>query len=303
LPKVEVNKKYSFTGHRDSVYALQPGGSDCFYSAGGDGFIVRWNLNDPTEGELIARLPNAVYALLYLPDKNQLIAAQNTSGIHLLDPSSKKEIANLQLTTSSIFDLKSFGGQVLVGTGEGELIVVDVQEWRIKNRIKVSSKSVRTVAINSLTKEIAVGSSDYKIRIYTSEDLHLTREIEAHNNSIFALSFTPDQQFLLSGARDAHLKVWDSKNNYRLAKDVAAHLFAINHIYFSPDGNYFATSSMDKSIKLWRTEDFQLLKVIDKSRHAGHGTSVNKLLWMTGSAILLSASGDRSISGWDLLFL
>ena len=24
---------------------------------------------------------------------------------------------------------------------------------------------------------------------------------------------------------------------------------------------------------------FKLLKVIDKSRHAGHGTSVNKLLW------------------------
>jgi hypothetical protein len=40
------------------------------------------------------------------------------------------------------------------------------------------------------------------------------------------------------------------------------------------------------------------LKVIDKARHAGHGTSVNKLLWTPNR--LLSASDDRSISAWDI---
>jgi WD40 repeat protein len=45
------------------------------------------------------------------------------------------------------------------------------------------------------------------------------------------------------------------------------------------------------------------LKVIDKGRHAGHGTSVNKLLWTSFKNQLVSASDDRTISAWDLLFL
>jgi WD40 repeat protein len=57
---------------------------------------------------------------------------------------------------------------------------------------------------------------------------------------------------------------------------------------------------MDKSIKIWDAENFRLLKVIDKARHAGHGTSVNKLLWSEDQNRLLSVSDDRSASIWDI---
>ncbi len=303
MSKIEVKKASSFSGHRDSIYALQPGHGDIFYSAAGDGFIVQWKLQKPDEGKLIARLPNSVYALLYLPKQNQLIAAQNTSGIHLLDPITKKEIASLELTKSSIFDLKLFDDYLFVATADGELIVVELDQWRIKDRLKLSEKSIRCIAVNSLTNEIAVGSSDFKIRVYDTQHFQMKNEFEAHQNSVFALTYSPDNRFLISGSRDAHIKVWDSVLNYTRSKDIAAHLFAINDIKFSPDGKYFATCSMDKSIKVWNASNWQLLKVIDKSRHAGHGTSVNKLLWMPDSSILLSASDDRSISAWDLLFL
>jgi hypothetical protein len=45
-----------------------------------------------------------------------------------------------------------------------------------------------------------------------------------------------------------------------------------------------------------------LLKVIDKSRHAGHGTSVNKLLWTPFNDQLISASDDRTLSVWQIIF-
>jgi WD40 repeat protein len=59
---------------------------------------------------------------------------------------------------------------------------------------------------------------------------------------------------------------------------------------------------MDKSIKVWDTAQLKLLKVIDRARHTGHGTSVNKLLWMPFHNYLASASDDRSISIWDIEF-
>ena len=81
---------------------------------------------------------------------------------------------------------------------------------------------------------------------------------------------------------------------------MSRHMYAINHLSFSPDSKYFVTCSMDKSIKVWDAEKFQLLKVIDKARHAGHGTSVNKVLWSGYNNLLVSGSDDRSISVWEI---
>jgi WD40 repeat protein len=133
-------------------------------------------------------------------------------------------------------------------------------------------------------------------------DLRLKREWKAHENSIFTLLYSSDGRTLFSGSRDARLKTWDVTNDYQKAAEVVAHLFAINHIDFSPDNKHFVTCSLDKSIKVWDLEEMKLLKVIDRARHGGHRTSVNKLLWTSHEEQLLSASDDRTISVWHIIF-
>ena len=134
-------------------------------------------------------------------------------------------------------------------------------------------------------------------------DFSLIKEIEAHKLSVFTVQYSPDQRYLISGSRDAHLKIWDTKKDYELQESIVAHMFAIKPFGFlALIANIFVTCSMDKSIKVWDAETFQLLKVIDKARHAGHGTSINKVLWTNFNNLLLSASDDRSISTWDIKF-
>ena len=90
-------------------------------------------------------------------------------------------------------------------------------------------------------------------------------------------------------------------SNYEAVMDITAHMYAINHISFSPDGKLFATCSMDKSIKLWDASTLRLKKIIDNARHAGHATSVNKLLWTAYENQLISCSDDRMISVWEVI--
>jgi WD40 repeat protein len=301
--KVQVQKVHTLKGHRDSVYTLQ-GSSDnrLFFSGSGDGMVVIWDIAEPETGQLIAKLPNSVYALHHHPESDLLIAGHNYDGIHLLDWKNKKELGSLQLTAAAIFDIQSYGRDLFVATGDGMLIKIDAMNLAISGQSQKSVKSARAITINGALGEIAVGYSDNFIRVFDLDTLELKYEWNAHNNSVFTVRYTPDQKLLLSGSRDARLKAWDSGSKYAQAAEVVAHLYAINHLDFSPDGKHFVTCSMDKSIKVWDSERLRLLKVIDRARHAGHGTSVNKVLWTSYNDQVLSASDDRTISVWKIGF-
>ena len=303
MTQVSVKKLNTVGGHQDCVYTLERGPEPYqFFSAGADGVVALWDLNDMETGRMIAKVPSSVYALCYYPERNALIVGQNMDGLHIIDWENKKELGSIKLSPVAIFDIKVVKDRIIVAQGSGEVYILDIKTLEKLHVIRDSEMSARTLSISPLNGHLAVGYSDNSVRIYKLKDWSLVHEIEAHNNSVFSVRYSPDERFLVSGSRDAKLKIWDVIDGYTLKESVAAHMYAINHIEFSPDSKHFVTCSMDKSIKVWDASTYQLLKVIDKARHAGHGTSVNKLLWTAHNDLLISASDDRSISIWDIKF-
>lgn len=298
---MQVEKIDTFSGHRDCVYTLEGTSKpNQFFSAGGDGLVVLWDLSKPDAGELFAQVPASIYALCFDNIRNQLWIGQNFDGIHLIDVNTQQEINSIKITSASIFDIKIYQNNAFIGLSDGTIVVIEVEHFVIKKHIKASDKSVRSIAINPLSVEFAVAYSDFSVKVFDLQDFSLKLVVNGHTNSVFTVCYSPDYQYLISAGRDAHLKVLAVNNRYNLYQDIPAHLFAINDIKFSPDGKYFATCSMDKSIKIWDAEHFKLLKVIDKARYAGHGTSINKLCWSEYRNLLVSASDDKKISVWNI---
>ncbi len=300
---MNVQKIDTFSGHRDCVYALTAAAEAAqFFSAGGDGQVVLWDLARPDVGTLVAQVPASVYAMAFDATKNQLWVGQNYEGVQLIDPFQKTIIASANITSAAIFDIQLFQNQAFIAQSDGVVTVIDVEHFAVKRHIKASTESARCLAVNLQKNEIAIGYSDHQIRVFDIENGNLKYVLSGHTNSVFTVQYSPNGQFLLSAGRDAHLRIWNVENNYELYKAIPAHLFAINHIVYSPNGRYFATCSMDKSIKIWSAATFQLLKVIDKARHAGHGTSVNKLWWSAYEQQLVSASDDKKIAVWEIIY-
>ncbi|WP_341227082.1 WD40 repeat domain-containing protein [uncultured Arcticibacterium sp.] len=298
--KYEAEKLESYTGHRDCVYNVT-GHSDKnkFISASGDGLLVEWDTRNSDLGKPLAQMKNSIYAVHFEKSQNRVWAAQNFEGLHLIDLANKKEIANLALNKAAVFDIKTYKNLVFVAGGDGVITVIDSELMAFKRHIKSSAKSVRSLSINPVERELAAGFSDNTIRIFDLQTLELKKQINAHRNSVFAVKYSADYQRLLSGSRDAHLKIWNINDNYKLEEQMVAHMFTINHIAVNPPGTLIATCSMDKSIKLWDAHTYKLLKVIDQARHAGHGTSVNRLHWLSDEKFV-SASDDRSLSLWKV---
>jgi WD40 repeat protein len=293
-----VEKKAALTGHRDCVYTVMASGHPRqIFSAGGDGQVAQWHLDQPDQGTLLATVGNSVYALCYLPEPDRLVAGQNTEGVHLIDVAAQRAIASAKITSAAIFAIQHFDQKLYVGTGEGVLSVLDAEQLTTLAHLKLSGQSLRCLAVSPARGELACGFSDAHIRVLDLASGQVRHDWAAHANSVFSLAYSPDGSQLFSGGRDAHLKVWAPDQGYAPVDDIVAHMYTINDVAFSPSGQLMATCSKDKSIKLWDLAERRLLKVIDRARHAGHGTSVNKLLW-TGDRELVSASDDRSLSVW-----
>lgn len=300
---MHIHKIDTFSGHKDSVYTIiSDNTGHGFYSAGGDGYIIHWNQQNPDLGKLVARAGVSVYAICYDQERSSLWIGQNYEGIQILDTSTNTISKTIKIASAAIFDIKIVDNKALIALGDGVLVVMDIPSLSVQKHIKLGEKSIRCIAVSPSGNEIAVGDSSHSVHILDRENFALKKTLNGHNNSVFSVCYSPDGNYLLSAGRDAHLLVWSPGLQYRLMNDIPAHMYAINHMTYSPDARYFATASMDKSIKLWDASNFKLKKIIDRSRHAGHGTSVNKLLWTNFENQLVSCSDDRTVSVWKVDF-
>ncbi|MEX0883080.1 MAG: WD40 repeat domain-containing protein [Cyclobacteriaceae bacterium] len=301
MPKIQVNKLNTLTGHNHSVFALTEGVEPSkFYTGSGDGMVVEWDLTRPKDGLLLAQVPNAVYALAVDKVRDWLIIGQNFEGVHVIDLKTNREIWSLKITSNAIFDIKVVNDLLLVATGDGVLVVLDLDERSPIQHIKVSDQKLRVMAVDPKKRRLAIGASDHTVNVFELEGWKPVVQLKAHTNSVFALGFSPDGLTLVSGGRDAQLKFWETRY-FTEINSIAAHMYAINYLSFRGDGRYFVTCSMDKSIKLWDAGNHKLLKVIDKARHAGHGTSINKVFWMSYKQQVIAISDDHTVTVWDIL--
>lgn len=298
MSKTQVKKLHSFSGHSDSIYSLEPLDESRFFSSGGDGQVVLWDLQSPDEGELIVKVPESIYAMSFDAASNHLFLGQNNSGIHKIDLVEKREVKSVELGNHQIFGLKKHEDRIWAILSSGEVVILSLN-LEILHREKYANDKGRSVDFNG--GEAAVGFSDNTIKIIDTKTFEVLRTLKGHKNSVFTAKYHPSGKYLISGSRDAQIKVWDTEVSYILRESIAAHLYSINDVTFRFDGKYFVTGSMDKSIKLWDALNFKLKKVIDKHRHAGHGNSVNKLIWMNYRDLLVTCSDDRTISIWEII--
>jgi len=294
-----VKKLHTFLGHNDSLYALCEVDETRFLSSGGDGMVVLWDLKMPDEGEVVARVQGSVYAIAYDKEQGTLFVGHNNEGVHKIDLQSKQEVGSIQLGNHQIFDIKIIEGNVWVGLQSGEVVILST-DLEVVEKVKVATDRVRH--IDQFEDQIAIACSDNMTRIKELRDKNKEIVLKGHKNSVFAAKYHPSGKYLASVGRDAHILIWDTNEEYILRESIAGHLYTINDLVFRKDGRYFVTGSMDKAIKLWDAYNFKLIKVLDKHRHAGHGNSVNKLLWMDFQDLLVSCSDDKSISVWKVDF-
>jgi WD40 repeat protein len=297
---IKVEKIHACSGHNAALYALAPGRTDRhFLSAGGDGWVVEWDLDDPELGKLVASVETQCFSLCTLPNRNRIVAGNMNGGLHWIDRESPDQTRNVLQHKKGIYALQSIGPWLFSAGGDGFLTRWDTENARTIESLQLAHQSLRALAFSEKRSEIAIGASDQSIYLLDAETLEIKRRLkDAHTHSVFSLAYSPDSQILISGGRDAMLRIWDLEDDCSLLSEQPAHWYTINHLVFSPDGMHFATASRDRTLKIWDAKTFELLKVLDTLRFGGHTRSVNRLLWLPDA--LISCGDDNLAMIWKI---
>lgn len=128
-----------------------------------------------------------------------------------------------------------------------------------------------------------------------------TRELlqsqpESH---IFGLTFSPDEQYLVTGDWFGKVAVWDA----HLEQEVttwSGHTAQIALIAFSPDGSYLATAGQDPVIKIWTWADILSNQPPTPLEFKAHTSTVQDIAFNASSTCLASVGDDQRAILWGL---
>lgn len=289
----------TFNGHRGAVYALCGLDGGRFLSGGGDGLLVRWHLERPDEGELLADVNGAVFALARSNDDALLYAGDEHGGLHVIDLRERREVLLDHSHRKGIFCITPLAdGRLACAGGDGVLSIWSTdasRELRELRRIPLSEGKLRGHAWSPDGRWLAVACADGNVRVLDASDLNELHTLKGASEGVSCVAWHPRKPVLLAGGKDGHLRLWHSGEDFRPLHTLAAHSGTIYGITFNSDASLFATAGRDKTAKLWDANTMDAIARLDRAAN-GHTHSVNTVCWLGDR--LLTGGDDKRILAW-----
>lgn len=120
--------------------------------------------------------------------------------------------------------------------------------------------------------------------------LHHT--LSGHAAPVASVSFAPDGQRLLSGARDGSVHIWEVMTGRALF--MRAHEQAVSRVAWSPDGLRVAAAFTDGSIRIWDAASPGIATVV-----SAHERGFTTLSWASNGRYLAAGTLSGDVVLWD----
>ncbi|KAI8360745.1 WD40-repeat-containing domain protein [Choanephora cucurbitarum] len=160
-----------------------------------------------------------------------------------------------------------------------------VKIWSLKNeKLRSLRNTINPAHVNDyhdLNRQRERHGSDYK-------------KLVGHSGSVYGLSFSPDNKYLVSCSEDKTARLWNTQTYSNLVV-YKGHHSPVWDVDFGPFGFYFATASHDRTARLWSCDQIHPLRIF-----AGHLSDVDTIKFHPNSKYVVTGSSDRTCRLWDV---
>lgn len=303
MPYTPTAEKYvQLNGHTGAVYAVTPAEvQGQVFTAGSDGIIARWDIREGISLGAVARVPGPVFSLYFQQETHTLWVGRDDGGLHVIDTRSRTERKLFKNHEKGVFSIVPLDERIYTSGGDGTLAELDARLLSTRQVTKITDQKVRGLYADPRSRHIFTASADGMLREFSADLKTLHRQWHAHADAANAIAPLPGGR-LMTGGRDARLKVWTLSDVPELSENIPAHNYAVYRIRVFAEQGIFITASRDKTVKIWDLETFTVLHRISRTTGGGHRNSVNDFVYFPETGELVSAGDDGAVMVWRVTF-
>jgi hypothetical protein len=278
-----------FQGHTGAVRSLafHPRTNN-FYSAGGDGKVLKWSLNGNNMRPTTLVNNNSINRVLAIsPTGNWLACGTGNSDIQLFNLNSESSNPRiLKGHTGWVWSL-SFtpGGNKLVSTSSDKTILVWDLNSFTSTKIVDNDQRIRVIAVSPNGEKIAGGADDGKIITWNMDGSNRQIFFNGSGNTVYALTYNSNGRYLAAGDKTGRLRIFNASSG-GLVYNLSGHRARILDVNFSPDNQFMASSSMDGTVRIWDMDNLNQSPVV----LTGHESWVLAVAFSPDSKHLITSS-------------
>ncbi len=125
------------------------------------------------------------------------------------------------------------------------------------------------------------------------ENFILAHTLTGHSGEVNSVAFSPDGQFLASGASDYAVRGWNV-NTGQSAGTLVGNLGRVSSITFAPNGELLASGGFDNTTRIWKLPNGEPFHILN------HSDWVFSVAFSPDSKVLASGGAEKEIKLWAL---
>ncbi len=284
-------------GHSEMVASVELGTGSYFYSAGSDGRVLRWDINN------LASVPLTIFdggdlirSIDISSDERFLMIVTKNRGIIILDLGEKL----LGDISEPLYDKELVQAASFL---PDKLAYLTVNR---KGEIKLKGYQYDTTAIGRSTSKvlsIAINPEDYQFYLGTEAgEINKLNEAGEQSKIIFerayainAMDISDDYSMLAIGRELGDAVIWNL-NTHEAIRVISGHQSAVTDVEFSPDGNNLLTSSRDGTARIWDIKNTRKLPIVLDD----HQDWVMTAAYNRDGSQIITGSKDNFIRIWQV---
>ncbi|WP_052754371.1 WD40 repeat domain-containing protein [Calothrix sp. 336/3] len=303
----------TLTGHSDWVNAVSLSHDDKYIVSGSsDNTIKVWELITGKEIFALTGHRSSVNAIVLTPDGSKIVSASSDTSIRVWNLKSGEVLHTFVGHTASVqaMTIISHNNKSLLVSGSYNNII---KGWNLETGKEEFTLNDRDIICSILAisgkKILICGLHNGTITIWNIDTLKKERILEAHRNSVRAISITSDGKRIISVSDDKTLKIWkiETWENEAIIYNHTGSVLAVtatsdSKSIISGSGSNISHFSNDHTIKVWELEKFvnqELFDIYD-SMKPSHSDSVELVAFTPNGEYLISAAKDDNIKLWNV---
>ncbi len=236
-------------------------------------------------------------------DGRTLVTSAGDNTVRVWDVATATEKLLLTETgRSAAVVVDSAGGWIATGGPKGSIRWWDARSGDMVQEKIPSEEDITAMATSTDGTLVATGDQRGDIRLWRRDSKAesggwiFDAKLDGHSRTITALCFTEDGKRLISASGDSSCGQWDVESRTEIRSLVLRHNDWVGSLDITADGRYAVTACDDGHARLWSLRDAKVLAETEMP-----GVVINSVdLASDGNEVLLTSSGNRTVSRWDL---